>query len=316
MAEDQALTNGDHVARLRSEIEHTRAAMADTLDAIQVRLSPQHLKAQAKESIREATIGRVRQMGRKAGDKAGAAGRGIMDVARDNPLPLALIGLGAGWLLYNARRRRHERETPRVAGTERAAIGYESAYMENRSAHVGTPYPAGPHTEPEQGVVGRARERAGVAAESVRHRVSDAGDTVKSAASDALHRVGDVASDVSHKVGEVAGTVTHGLQRAEERAQNGLNRMRYEYDAAPWAGAAVALALGAAAGLAMPSTQREDALLGERRDELMDRAQELGREKLDAASRVAEEVMADTRESIAEHARQEGLADPARDWRL
>ena len=45
---------------------------------------------------------------------------------RENPLPLAMIGLGAGWLLMKSRRRERERVDYVRATDERVPIGYEA----------------------------------------------------------------------------------------------------------------------------------------------------------------------------------------------
>ncbi len=64
--------------QLRMGIEQTRAEMSETIDAIQERLTPQHLKQQTKETVREqfqgakdrvygATIGGAEQLAKGAG---------------------------------------------------------------------------------------------------------------------------------------------------------------------------------------------------------------------------------------------------------
>jgi hypothetical protein len=263
MAEEKALNEDPQVAHMRAKVERTRDEVGDTLDAIQERLSPQRLKAQARESLRDATIGRVEKMAHKAG--------GIMSIARENPLPLALIGLGAGWLFFNARRKEHE---PRV--------------------QFGTPPGRAPEYE-------ASVERVPQGDGAPTHRVAGA-----------LHKVTDVASDVGHRVGHAAGSVAHGVTEGvhdvEERAHDRMVQTRGQYDESPWIGGALALTLGAAAGLALPHTHREDEMFGERRDELLSRAKDVGREKLDASRRVAREVIEDTRESVRQHARDEGLS--------
>lgn len=45
------------IEQTRAEIESTRAEMHDTIDAIQAKLSPDNLKQQAKDTVRDATIG-------------------------------------------------------------------------------------------------------------------------------------------------------------------------------------------------------------------------------------------------------------------
>src|SRR3712207_8109438 len=85
-------TEVDEVAATRAEIERTRADMSETVDAIQERLSPENLKEQAKDRVKEATVGRAQE-----------AGSGIMETIRANPLPAALTGIEIGWLLVSAR---------------------------------------------------------------------------------------------------------------------------------------------------------------------------------------------------------------------
>src|SRR3712207_2351501 len=52
-------TEVDEVAATRAEIERTRADMSETVDAIQERLSPENLKEQPKDRVKEATVGRA-----------------------------------------------------------------------------------------------------------------------------------------------------------------------------------------------------------------------------------------------------------------
>ena len=47
---------------IRSQIEQTRADMSDTIDAIQSRLSPKRVLADARDSVTEATVGRVKRL--------------------------------------------------------------------------------------------------------------------------------------------------------------------------------------------------------------------------------------------------------------
>ena len=287
----RAVENAE-VERLRADIATTRLELGHTIDAIQERLSPQRIKQEAKDSVREATIGRVKQMAKNVGDKASDKGRGILEVMRDNPVPLAMIGLGAGWLLMKSRRRRDDRAHYARPVFDRMPIGYESGY------------PGGRERPNEAGAMERAREEVSDVARTVGEKVSDAGTKLKSAAEDVTQKVSEVASDVSERVSETVSNVS-------DRGERELQRARYTYEETPWVGAAVALALGAAAGLSIPSTWRERELVGEKRNELLERARETGREKLEAVRNVAEEVIDDVKpvaqEALREHAREEGL---------
>ena len=154
-------------------------------------------------------------------------------------------------------------------------------------------------------MIERAREGVSDAARSVGERVTDAGTTLREKAEDVTQRVGEVASNVTERVSE---KVSHVSDRGERQ----LQRARYTYEETPWVGAAVALALGAAAGLSIPTTRREAELMGEKRDQLLERARNAGREKLDAVRNVAEEVIDNVKpaaeRSLREHAREEGLS--------
>ena len=61
---------------LRARIHETRAEMSQTINAIQERLSPDHLVSETKDAIKDATVGRARQVAQGASRAA--------DIARDS----------------------------------------------------------------------------------------------------------------------------------------------------------------------------------------------------------------------------------------
>ena len=97
---------------IREQIERTREDMSQTINELQERLSPQHLAQQARESVREATVGRVQQLVGSAGDTATQVARRAQEAAgpvveqvRERPVPIALAGAGVGlawWLMRRA----------------------------------------------------------------------------------------------------------------------------------------------------------------------------------------------------------------------
>ena len=97
---------------IRSQIEQTRAEMSDTIDAIQTRLSPARAIADAKDSMTDATVGRLKRLAHRTS----GSGRSLLETARDNPLPVALLATAAVGLivraLNNGNRRRPK--TPRT----------------------------------------------------------------------------------------------------------------------------------------------------------------------------------------------------------
>ncbi|MBY0430583.1 MAG: DUF3618 domain-containing protein, partial [Rhodospirillales bacterium] len=65
---------------IQDDIERMRSEMTDTLHAIERKLSPRQMMEQAMDTMRDVNPTRV------------------MDAVRDYPVPLALIGLGLGWI--------------------------------------------------------------------------------------------------------------------------------------------------------------------------------------------------------------------------
>jgi hypothetical protein len=91
---------------LRAEIAETRDEMSETIEAIQDRLTPSNIVANATDSVRTAATEKVKQMANTAGDAADRMmNNTFMDTVRANPLPAAMIGIGAAWLLMKGRSR-------------------------------------------------------------------------------------------------------------------------------------------------------------------------------------------------------------------
>jgi hypothetical protein len=72
------------------------------------------------------------------------------------------------------------------------------------------------------------------------------------------------------------------------------------FEERPLAAGAAAMALGLLAGLALPATRREDELLGERRDELLESAREAGKDALEQSRMAARGAGERVRESLRE----------------
>ena len=93
MTEDEAA----EVAEIRADIEGTRQDIGGTLNELGDRLEPGHLVQQAKDNVREATIGRVEETAKGVSDM-------VMDTIRRNPIPAALAGAGLAMLWVNRSR--------------------------------------------------------------------------------------------------------------------------------------------------------------------------------------------------------------------
>ena len=80
---------------IEREIEETRDRMSQNIDELGDRLSPDNLKHEAKSAIRHAAPDAVSNVG----EQARRTGSRLVDVIRENPLPVIAFGAGVTWLL-------------------------------------------------------------------------------------------------------------------------------------------------------------------------------------------------------------------------
>jgi len=306
----------------RVQIEQTRAEMSDTIDAIKEKLSPPHLVQEAKESVQEAAANFAHQTVDKAKDtvagavdsareavgnvvdtareKVGSAmdsarqavgpavesarqavapavesaretGSYLMDTIKQNPMPAALIGLGVGWLYMNQRNRpsamprRYDQSAPSSDWPEWSS---SASAGQNREDWRGSSSWQSGQDQSSNGPV----------------------QSAKAAVSEKLQGVQEQVSQIGARAQQGAGQVADQAQR-----------LFWEN---PLAVGAMALALGAGLGLAIPQTPQENRLMGDARDQLVDRAQQTAQEIGQKVQAVASEAI----DTAKEEARSQGLA--------
>jgi ElaB/YqjD/DUF883 family membrane-anchored ribosome-binding protein len=292
-------TDGDEesieIDATRAQIEQTRAEMSGTIDAIKDRLSPQNLVQQAKETVKEATVGKAHQVAENvvegakraantavegaeramnsASDTAREAGSSFVETVQRNPIPSAMIGLGLGWLWMNMRKQ------------EAGSSHYGRPYWRNDSSRYGTGYDYSGYQSSAAGTTyGREAEQS---------------------------RVGEIASQVQQKAGDMteqvqqkASHLGHQAQAQAHRAAAGFEHILEEH---PLAMGAVALTLGAAIGMAIPETRQENRMMGEARDRVVEKAQQASQEVAQKVQSVAQEAIGTAKETAKDEARAQGL---------
>jgi len=120
-------TGDPEVDALVGDIVETRDEMTLTVEEIGDRLDPQNIIEGAKETVREATVGKVEDMANtagtmvtEAGDTVREAGSGLVDRITSNPIPAAMVGLGLGWLALSSRPASPDRSS--IGGQQRAGM--------------------------------------------------------------------------------------------------------------------------------------------------------------------------------------------------
>jgi len=103
--------------QLRQQIADTRAGMTDTLDAIHDRVNPRNIMNRTMESMRESTMSRVRNLADSVGTAAGYVmartqqpRERLVRVTKKNPIPAAVIGAAAMFMVVRALRNGRRRE--------------------------------------------------------------------------------------------------------------------------------------------------------------------------------------------------------------
>lgn len=250
---------------IEDDIARTRDEMADTLNAIERRLSPQQIMDQAVDTMREFLSDRTR----------------VAEMVRDNPIPLALVGLGLGWLAVSAvgasggRRSRAQAAT----GSYESMEGVAPAWAGDET---GGGYAPGVES-PAYGTAGSAEY---VAAGSP----GQAGTTTRSLR-DAAQRT--------------RGKVDQWSRQARASASQVTERTRDAFQDHPLTIGALAMVVGAAVGAMLPRSRTEREAFGETAGNLARQARQAGSELAEKAGRVAERAAQGAKEEGERAFRQE-----------
>jgi ElaB/YqjD/DUF883 family membrane-anchored ribosome-binding protein len=257
---------------IEREIERTRNRMSRNIDELGDRLSPQNLKEEAKTAIKEAAQGAVSNVG----EQARRTGVRLVDVIRENPLPVIAVGAGVTWLL--TQRSRRDFSGDRMA--RYAYTGHER--RQGESSRQGGRWQGENWQESDQQASG------------IRGRVGGAVNSVKDSVSGATSGVSDKASELAENVGEFKDRAQERMGEFGEQARWQSRRLKTNIEQAveenPLTVAVGAAILGLAIGLLLPETERENELMGSTRDQLMDRAEKTAERVKDAATEAGREV--------------------------
>ena len=294
---------------IRVQIEKTRTQMGQTIEQLQERLSPERIKQETQEAIRDATIGKVQQMRNKAEYEMKSWPTRVTRTVRENPLPAALIGIGIGWLLVSNRDgesygRDNDYDHRYYDDNYR---GRNRQYQEPRLSHR--------HddefrmvSESQEWIrekTNEARDRVGAAAEKVEDRAAATAEAVQERANETTEAAERRAKEFGQNVQETARETQQYAQETaaqfEAGAREGARRTKQFFwemmEEKPLMVGTAALAAGAVLGMSLPNTPTEDRLMGEHRDHLVEEAKETVQEttrKVQSIAREAQESAVET----------------------
>jgi len=266
---ETASGTGKSPEEIEREIEQTRNRMSQNIDELGDRLSPDNLKHEAKSAIRNVAQGAVSNVG----EQARRTGSRLVDVIRENPLPVIAVGAGVTWLLT-------KRSNSDISGNRMARYSYTGA--ERRQ---------GSEWQHGSGVKGRV----GDAVSGVKESVNEAASGIKSRAGDLASDVGQLKMRAQERAGELGGEARRQTQRVKTNIEHVANDN-------PLLVALGATVLGLALGLLIPGTERENEMMGPARDQLVDRAEKTAERVKDAAAEAGREVKEAVKTEITERA--------------
>ncbi|HYO30028.1 MAG TPA: DUF3618 domain-containing protein [Thermomicrobiales bacterium] len=287
------------------------------------------LAEQARTAVREATVGRVEQVAANTRDTAQYVATNTRDTAqhvradllttvKQNPIPAALAAIGLSWLWT------HRAGASGPGSNDRSGSGYrsdqqygfssggQSGQWGSRSDYASHGGQSGWNQATGgqsigQGAgqaMGQAQQTAGQAVGQVQSVAGQAVDQVQGVAGQAVGQVQDIAGQAQQVAGQVVGQVQDTAGQVGHQAKGAFWQL---LDSNPMAVGALGAVVGGVTALLLPETEKENRLMGEARDRVMDRVQEVAGEAVDKVQHVAEEVG----ETAAKEAKNQGLTQDA-----
>ena len=263
-------TAPDEAEQILEKIEETRSQMSETIDAIQDKLSIANITEQVKEQVSEqigtavetakdAFYDKTKSVARSVGKSLADIGNsGLVRQARENPWLLSVVGMSIGAVLVSA-----------LAGgnpkrKKRAALSNYKNFDEDR------------YTE-------QTRQKFGAeeAEKAEKYKYQPAQNSGSAS-------IESYESDVA----ELSSTRKQTDKSGEEMKKNYEQYVKEN----PLAVGAIAFAVGAAIGYAIPSTNIENRYLGEMRDNVLEKAQTSAKDAIGTVK----QTVGEARQIIAE----------------
>jgi len=302
-------------AAARQEIEETRAEMSSTIEAIEERLDPEVLSAQAKDTAREVTDYAIQE----AKDAAREITEHVVEQAKATVLDISDQAKSAVRDATIGRMENMARNASNAAGGWRHTVTESITANPLPAAMVGLGLgwillnrPSGSrqqqYTPRQQWPYGSdAYSGAAYGGNAYRSSGDDDDRSLTRVGERAQHTAGQVVGSVQETAGQVVGQAqeTGGqvISEVQQQASRAQGFLQDQLEENPWITGAVAVAIGAVVAATVPRTRREDTMFGETRDQVMGSAKEFTDEAMQKVGHVVDQAQA----AATEEARQQSL---------
>lgn len=302
---------------IAEEIESERARLAESLKELDDRFSPDAIVDQAAEAVR------------RHGSKLG-------DMAKDNPLAVALIGSGVAWLLAGSKTSPQEPGPPLATRpkppmpmpaeyrTETRADVNADARAQEPAAAAYDPRvkPTSPGLSQPQAPMAGFDSRVAAADQAMRHDTIEGDDTMSMTGTgySDIEADGGFRSRARQSAGSMRARLNDGLEKLPESARarilsarlkaieaqaaveaqimRGSDGVRRTARENPLLVGAIAFGVGAAIAAALPRTSTENRTVGAHRDSLLDEADRVFREETSKLRAVAEAAVEEGKSAV------------------
>ncbi|MDH6267701.1 vacuolar-type H+-ATPase subunit H [Rhizobium sp. SG_E_25_P2] len=288
-------------AEIEREIDGDRRRIEEKLDAIQERLSPGQMV--------DELLGYVKTSG--GADFVNNLGRSV----KNNPMPVALMGVSLAWMMANqAMPTSSERTMTRNHDDSVDEAFYPLAPITGSLRRVGPPSieddSSYSHFTDDAGK--RFRALTDATGRRAGHFIDESGETYRGFADAAGKQVSDIRDEADRLLDEASGWTAAAWRQTQRRMADMGSSIKSGSDAAyqslhdqtarmgdmltrqfrdqPLVGGALAFALGAAIGTALPHTRIEDETVGDVGDKARDTLSRKTSDAMDEGERIAAET--------------------------
>lgn len=252
-------------AEVEAEVEASRGSLDRTVEALRDKMTPGQIFDEATRAM-------------------GGAGQQVfskfVEQAKENPMPLAVMGLGLAWLMTSNRKS--------------GASAYRETYNDEPRSFS-------------------AESGAGVG-----DRLQAAGDKASGLISEARDKVAGLkeqAADSGRRAKEsLSSAASMAAERAQQYGQSAQRSFTNLLESEPLLIGAAGLLVGAAIGASLPPTETEDRLVGGLRDDLVEKGKDLAQSGMQQAGEVAQAAYGGLKSELERSADREGsVAERAED---